>query len=277
MSKKTGNNNISIFKDTMQRIENDEKLRKATEKAVSETKIYGEGFYSNKKTNYGKECTIKIEENLTLLSARRLKRKFEKIAVLNYANPIHSVGGVGARGQEEYLCRESNLYSCLLSQTANKYYSYHKKIGNYFSLNGFMASDMIVYSPSVTVFKEDIERNGIIVTEYTDDWFDVDIITCAAPRLVIRSADNKELKELFDIFVSRIKNILEIAIENEIQALVLGAFGCGAYNNPPEIVAGAFENVLNMDRYKTAFREIIFAIKAENRNRSSFEIFKEVF
>ena len=50
-------------------------------------------------------------------------------------------------------------------------------------------------------------------------------------------------------------------MENEAEALVLGAFGCGAFHNPPFIVAEAFRQVMISSRYINSFKEVIFAIK----------------
>lgn len=41
----------------------------------------------------------------------------------------------------------------------------------------------------------------------------------------------------------RIKNIFEVALDNNIKVLILGTFGCGAFKNPLEIVATAFQSV----------------------------------
>ena len=48
--------------------------------------------------------------------------------------------------------------------------------------------------------------------------------------------------------------------------LILGAFGCGAFKNPPEIVAQAFRDVLLEEHYDTCFTDIVFAIKSSNGN-----------
>ncbi len=44
--------------------------------------------------------------------------------------------------------------------------------------------------------------------------------------------------------------------------LILGAFGCGAFGNPPKVVAKAFREVLEERRYHTAFQRVVFAIKS---------------
>ena len=81
--------------------------------------------------------------------------------------------------------------------------------------------------------------------------------------------------ELIELFIKRIQNILEAAIDCHVEALVLGAFGCGAFHNPPMLVAEAFRQTLLMPRYRQAFAEICFAIKRSGdfcRNIEAFEM-----
>ena len=47
----------------------------------------------------------------------------------------------------------------------------------------------------------------------------------------------------------------------------MGAFGCGAYGNPPEIMARLFHEVLKEERYKNAFHNIVFAILDDHNTR----------
>lgn len=100
------------------------------------------------------------------------------------------------------------------------------------------------------------------------EWFNVDVITCAAPYIANRRYTNKAaLKQLFK---GRIKNIFESAIDNDVDAIILGAFGCGAFKNLPEIVAKAFHEVIDENAYNSYFKKIIFAIKSTNNNDPYF-------
>ena len=174
--------------------------------------------------------------------------------MLNFANPENPGGGVqnGAMAQEECLCRSSNLYPCLCDKSVfNEFYLYHR------NLRSFFYSDRLIYTKGVTVFKDDSDVPQLMPE---NEWFQVDVITCSAPYIARRKYTNQAaLKELFK---SRIKNIFEAAVDNGAEVLVLGAFGCGAFKNPPEIVAKAFHEVIEENAYQTKFKRIVFAIKS---------------
>lgn len=79
----------------------------------------------------------------------------EKVAVLNFANSFNAGGGVvyGARAQEECLCWISTLYDSLISQEMQiKFYKTHCANGN------DLATDDIIYTPNVFVFKTDTDE-----------------------------------------------------------------------------------------------------------------------
>ena len=53
------------------------------------------------------------------------------------------------------------------------------------------------------------------------------------------------------------------AVEGET-VLVLGAFGCGAFKNPPGHVAELFYDELHQPNVLTAFAKVIFAIRDDH-------------
>lgn len=106
-----------------------------------------------------------------------------------------------------------------------------------------------------------------------EEWIHVDVITCAAPyRPGLKKVDDNELKR---IFKSRIKNIIEASLYNDIEVLVLGAFGCGAFSNPPEIVSESFKEVIDEFNYSDKIPYIIFAIKKSNNK--NYRVFNDCF
>ena len=258
---------IECFNDTVSRSQTDD-LKELTEKAVSSARVYKESFSAlhseRQSTTEDDGSKICVVSGTTLETARKYMQ-FGRTAVLNFANPQYPGGGAlqGAMAQEECLCRSSNLYLCLNSVTVfEDFYFYHKKLGHNFF------SDRLIYTRDVTVFKDDSEIPELLPNSKR---FCVDVITCAAPYIVKRKYTNRAaLKELFK---SRIKNIFEAAIDNGVAVLVLGAFGCGAFGNPPEVVAEAFHEVIDGNGYKDCFNKIVFAIKPNDLNNSNFQAF----
>lgn len=276
-------NNIEVFRETLDRIKHNAALLRLTQGAVAQTAIIDAGFVSNKAPAVPM-CRISFEEGLTLIPAYRFADAGKKTAVLNFANPVEPGGGVlrGANAQEEYLCRASNLYLCLTGASAEPYYRVHNRMQKELPWSGaFLATDRIVYSPGVTFFREDVgyvpdDEARRPVQTYTDVWRTVDVITCAAPYFVSRQAVLPQ-DQLYGLFVSRIRNILEAAMEHEIEALVLGAFGCGAFHNPPAVVAKAFQDVLKQARFLHAFSDVVFAVKRSGRFCENIEVFERAF
>ncbi len=84
----------------------------------------------------------------------------------------------------------------------------------------------------VTVFKSDDTYPKTL-----EKPFQVDVITCAAPYINLEKKKNITTEKVEMVLYNRMKNILEIAIDNDVDILVLGAWGCGAFNNNPEQVA----------------------------------------
>jgi len=265
--------NIRVFMDTQRLIKNNDRLNRLTKDAVLNTELYFEHFTAKSKET-GAPAIITAEETLTLLAARKLRSRYNKVAALNFANAIVPGGGVtlGANAQEEYLCRAGNLYKCLLKPGLYKdFYLYHLSLFNTYY------SDRIIYSKRVTFFKDDIQispSSAKYETRYTDDWMDIDVITSPAPNIRLKVMPN--IDKVSRILEGRIRNILEVCIENKAQALVLGAFGCGAFGNNPATVAEAFRKILKDERYECYFKEIVFAVKP-SKDRSNFTCFEQVF
>lgn len=111
-----------------------------------------------------------------------------------------------------------------------------------------------------------------------DEWAKVDIITIAAPNLNVdmrfpgfKVSD----EELFAIHVKRAVHMLSVAASKGVDILVLGAFGCGAFRNNPEIVSRAYKTAL--EQFEGAFEKIEFAIFCAEHETENYISFKKVF
>ena len=58
------------------------------------------------------------------------------------------------------------------------------------------------------------------------------------------------------------------------EVVILGAFGCGAFENNPEVVASASKEVVS--KYLDCFETIEFAIYCSSRYEQNYRIFKRV-
>lgn len=245
---------IACFQDTLQISKT--KLSEKTMFSVNSNKVYKENFVS-KAEHKDEHAFVSVHAGSTFDVAKDYCR-FGKVAVLNFANPEIPGGGIcnGAMAQEECLCRSSNLYACINNENVfEEYYGYHRGLKNYFF------SDRLIYTKDVTVFKDDAVVPQLLPEE---EWFDVDIITCAAPYVAKRKYTNSTA--LLSLFKRRIKNVFEAARENKVDVIILGAWGCGAFKNPPSIVAEAFRQTIIEQDYFADFKQIVFAIKPTGKN-----------
>jgi uncharacterized protein (TIGR02452 family) len=255
---------VQSFKNTRDLYLNDKALIKAIKYSKKNTKLYLEGFESkNKNVLNGKI----IFERLSTLDAAKKYKNENDVSILNFASGTHPGGGVlnGSNAQEESLCRASTLYKCLNDETGYLYenfYGYHKEKGNLYS-------DRIIYSPNIIVFKNDDKENTLMPK---DDWYKINVISSAAPNL---RNDIISDNDLYNIILPRIKNILEVAIDNKIETLILGAFGCGAFSNNTLVNAKAFKEILN--EYLKYFKNIIFAIPdIDDEKSANYRIFENI-
>lgn len=264
--KKDREKRIDIFEDTINQIKNIEQLKQYTENSKKNTILYKEDYIFDLPNNPNLNGTIKVINSRTFKACNEL----ENVVVLNFASATNPGGGVktGSKAQEECLCRCSTLYPCLTqNHLFNDFYKYHRDRHNIFYTN------RIIYTPNITIFKEDIEEPKLMAME---NWYQVDVITSSAPNLRLIEKFNEN--ELLKLLKSRIERIIQIAIVNRKQNIILGAFGCGVFKNPPYLVARAFKEVL--DIYRNYFDNIIFAIlitdESNQIENNNFNIFSKI-
>ena len=214
----------------------------------------------------GKPTTnIIVSSKRTFEAARAYQGK--KVAVLNFASN-HSPGGAPyyANAQEECLCRESTLYRCLLNEEKG-FYQRHQLMFKKGEIDDMGNADLI-YTPDVMIFKSDESVPHMLEPE---EWYSVDVITCAAPQL----SNYRVLPDsYFSLMQARIDRILDVAESEGVEVLILGAFGCGVYNNPPEIVGELFKRSLARHHFDL----VEFAVyEPPHHPNGNYQIFTEVF
>lgn len=187
-------------------------------------------------------------------------RLYENALVMNFANAHNPGGGfrMGANAQEEALCRCSTLYASITSKKASEMYKYNNTHASK------VESDYMLISPNVAVFRDE-------QYEFLDTPVVMGVVTVPAPnRYGAALLASKKLIE--ETFIRRIRIMLAAAVKYGYKNLVLGAWGCGAFGNKPEDVAGYFKQIIIDEEYGKCFDEICFAIygKENGHNITSF-------
>ena len=203
------------------------------------------------------ETRVQVSNETTLKASHRLIKHGLSPIALNFANGIHPGGGflIGARAQEEVLCRSTALYYTLVDDPM---YAYHRRRSRPDS------SDWVITSPDVPVFRSD---DG---TDLDHPWL-LSFLSSAAPY-----APSIGQPESGDLLLRRIHRVLAIANAFSYHTLVLGAWGCGAFGNDPYRTAFDFRNALETD-FKGHFSDVVFAITDWSPERRFLGPFRDVF
>lgn len=234
---------IDIINDTLEKCENEYQWMIDDSKNI----FYSENFFkvpTLKKLKKSIDIKLVKETTVEALQNYGLTNVY---SILNFASAKHPGGGVlkGAVAQEEALSRVSSLYPMIKQCT--EFYAPTKS--PYYS-------DRIIYSNPIYVFKDD---NGNDIEP-----IECNVITCAAPNYNFEAIDlNAHIK----IMTKRFTKVIMSAISNNSKNLLLGAWGCGVFKNPPDINAQIFREVL--EQYSNYFNNIIFAIP-DDRNYNIF-------
>jgi len=215
------------------------------------------------------------------------KRSFEaaagypdqQVCVLNFASASNPGGGVinGSSAQEEALCRCSTLYFNLNTpEMWKRFYRPHR------AARDPLHNDDCIYTPDVVVFKTDTDHPETMAEE---EWFKVNVLTCAAPNLRERPSNGMNPGEgvkavsitpekLQKLHEKRMRRVLDLAVQNGDEVVILGAFGCGAFRNDPNVVAKAMKTVT--EEYRHCFKTVEFAVYCTPGNDSNYRMFKQV-
>jgi uncharacterized protein (TIGR02452 family) len=86
--------------------------------------------------------------------------------------------------------------------------------------------------------------------------------------------DEEELITL-QFLAHRIRKILKVATLNGHKNIILGAWGCGAYRNNPELIAQTFKDML--EDVPKEFEHVTFAVYDTRQPTVLFDTFKKVF
>lgn len=273
--------NIEIFRDTERMIKSNPCLQNVIKKSNAGQYVFleEESLKTVEEHRYTQPCKVAVSKKRTLEAAGAYKGK--KVCIHNFASATNPGGGVarGSNAQEEAICRCSSLYFNISeADVVKQFHGRHRQMLRAGSMDARYNDDCI-FTPGVIVFKTDTAEPELMDE---NDWYSVDVLTCAAPNLREQPSNpmnphsgNKQVrlseKELLELHIKRMERILSIAKKEEEEILILGAFGCGAFCNPPRVVAEAMAWVVQEFRYD--FMTIEFAVYCSPRDTRNFDEF----
>ena len=206
-------------------------------------------------------------ENMTVLEgAARMAKSAGQIGCLNFASAKNPGGGFlnGALAQEESLAVSSSLYGTQMKN--HEFYSSHQ------SQKTYLYSDNMIYSPDVVVFRDD---DG----ELLQQPYKLSIITSPATNIgAIRTNKPEEMQYVEETMLCRMDKVLGLFVYYGIKRLLLGAWGCGVFQNEPEDIAKWFAYYLKEGgKYHGCFEEVVFAVYDRSKGQENIAAFERVF
>eukprot|EP01063_Lacrimia_lanifica_P014844 TRINITY_DN21409_c0_g1_i1.p1 TRINITY_DN21409_c0_g1~~TRINITY_DN21409_c0_g1_i1.p1 ORF type:complete len:332 (+),score=109.74 TRINITY_DN21409_c0_g1_i1:40-1035(+) len=188
----------------------------------------------------------------TNAAAVRLARQHpgEHVAYLNFASAKNPGGGfrTGAQAQEEAVARASGLYPTL-AQFADSMYKHNRE-----HTPAPLYSDYTIFSPQVVMLRDG--RDMLL-----DSFTTASAISAPACNMSVMKCDGKEVAAAM---AQRAEYVLGVAARQQVDHLILGAWGCGVFKNPPDGVASMFAALLGR-KYARAFKSVTFAILSRDK------------
>lgn len=173
-----------------------------------------------------------------------------KVAALNFAS-FKNPGGMflkGSKAQEECLCMNSTLYP-VLDSFRDTYYEPNKKL-----LNRALYTDRALYTPDVIFESKELTVKA-------------DIITCAAPnKYAAQKYQNVSDEENEKALRNRLLFIRDIVIDQGVDTLILGAFGCGVFGQNTQQVADLMDEIFGT----APIKNIVCAVPGQDKTANTF-------
>lgn len=243
-------------------------IKDETEFAVKNSEQFRpEDFPENLELQKTASATLmEVTDETTLEAAKRICRADETANpfVLNFASAKNPGGGFlgGAEAQEESLARSSSLYASLTANFEMYEYNRHRSTPFY--------SDYMIYSPLIPVFRND---DGSLI----DKPYLVSFLTSPAVNAgVVKQKQPDKIDLIEHVNRERARKFLWIANQKAHKTLILGAWGCGVFQNDPAMIAAIFRDLLKGE-FANCFETVVMAIYDRTATKNVYNAFSEAF
>ena len=207
---------------------------------------------------------IRVLESDSFLAAKALLDRGLRPCVLNMANRRTPGGGVldGSGAQEENLFRRSNLFQSLYPFDA--WHAARFKLEPRPEQYPMDRDAGGAFTPVATVFRGPEDEGYPLLEEP----YGVSVVSVAALNRPATDPRTGDLTPgMAAATLDRMRTLFRLALANGNDSLVLGAWGCGAFRNPPAHMARLFRQTIESTEFANRFAVIVFAILEDHNSR----------
>lgn len=231
--------------------------------SIKSVQVFNPNFsFKNKAKNRAKQIVWAKGSDQAAIKAFK-EFKHQKIAVLDFADYTAIGGGYlhGLMAQEEEICGQSTLYPVL--QDNQEYFDWNKE-----HRNQGLYLDRALYIPDILWA---IAPRPLAKT---------DVIVCAAPRKsrskYIENPSEKArfFKKANETMLKRMNFVKEIAEKQNVDVLILGAWGAGAFGFDAKEVAEMWQKTFEKP---STIKTVIYAVIPDKRSNNAVQAFKSIF
>lgn len=182
-----------------------------------------------------------------------------RVGVLNFASAYHPGGGFlnGSMAQEEAIAYCSNLY---LNQVDTPFYEENRKI------RSKMYGDHMLFSRTFFFRTSDYRL--------TDQPVSAGVITSPAVNMGQVITKREDVEKAKQVMKRRMDLVLELMLSQGCTTAVLGAFGCGVFQNDPELIARYWKELLSEKGAR--FARVIMVV-LDKPGKSNYKVFCRYF
>eukprot|EP01083_Nonionella_stella_P169370 574224_1 len=202
------------------------------------------------------KCEIDVLNTDCLDAAYSLLCDGYNPCLLNMANANTPGGGFssGMGAQEENLCRRTTLITALVNYVKTNKDRLDPNRAWGYPIESFGS----IYVPNVTVIRSNEAPLGY---EFLAKPFKIAIVTAAMLNRPQYNNAFEYTNATKPVVEKKLKSVLRTAYDNGHDSIVLSAWGCGAFRNPPVGQSKLWKNILlNDEEFEGKFKKIIFAI-----------------
>ncbi len=213
------------------------------------------------------ETRFEVVNQTTFAAGRCLVEEGrDDVMCLNFASAKNPGGGFlnGSQAQEESLARASGLYACI--NPLQTMYETNKRY------RSSLYTDHLIHSPLVPVFRDDHDA-------LLDSAWLISILTAPAVNAgAVQKNEPENIPRIQETMLRRIEKLLSVAVVHQQKTLVLGAWGCGVFQNDPVQVASWFHyHLVENETFRNAFETVVFAVLDRAKQPTTLAAFEQQF